>query len=89
MVSDADGTMVTIDKVLTRATIDAANRLRDAGRHVAPGVAVLDTRYLPEDAARLSLDLFGRRGVSPCPFADTRWVVTDIGDDDAPADVAA
>ena len=89
MVSDVDGTMMTTDKVSTRATIDAAGRLRDAGRHLAPCDAVPETRCVPEDAARLSLDLLGRRGVSPCPFADTRRVITDIGADDEPADVAA
>jgi hypothetical protein len=89
MVSDVGGTMMTTDKVSTRATIDAAGRLRDAGRHLAPGDAVPETRCVPDDAARLSLDLLGRRGVSPCPFANTRRVITDIGDDNEPADVAA
>ncbi|MBW4025382.1 MAG: hypothetical protein HIU92_20015 [Proteobacteria bacterium] len=81
--------MMTTDKVSTRATIDAAGRLRDAGRHLAPGEAVPETRCVPDDAARLSLDLLERRGVSPCPFANTRRVISDIGDDDEPADVAA
>ena len=35
VVSDVDGTMVTREKVLTPATIEAARRLREAGIHLA------------------------------------------------------
>ncbi len=35
VVSDVDGTLVTRDKTLTPATVDAASRLRDAGIHLA------------------------------------------------------
>ena len=35
VVSDVDGTLVTKDKLLTKATVDAVHRLRDAGIHVA------------------------------------------------------
>ena len=37
VVSDVDGTMVTTDKSLLPATIAAAQRLREAGIHLALG----------------------------------------------------
>jgi len=110
VVSDVDGTMVTTDKVLTPATIDAAHRLRAAGIHLAlvssrpprgmafltmdlglsgpldgfnggtilaPDGAVIEERFVPEEAVRASLALFKMRGVFPWLFADNQWIVTD------------
>jgi Cof subfamily protein (haloacid dehalogenase superfamily) len=110
VVSDVDGTMVTTDKVLAPATIDAAHRLRAAGIHLAlvssrpprgmafltmdlgltgplggfnggtilaPDGAVIEERFVPEDAVRTSLTLFRKRGVFPWLFADNQWIITD------------
>jgi Cof subfamily protein (haloacid dehalogenase superfamily) len=110
VVSDVDGTMVTTDKVLTSATIDAAQRLRAAGVHLAlvssrpprgmafltrelglsgplggfnggtilaPDGAVIEERFVPEEAVRASLALFELRGVFPWLFADNQWIITD------------
>ena len=52
VVSDVDGTMVTAEKVLTKATIDAAHRLRDAGIHLA-----LASSRPPRGMAFLGMDL--------------------------------
>ena len=52
VVSDVDGTMVTGDKVLTKATIDAAHRLRAAGIHLA-----LVSSRPPRGMAFLTMDL--------------------------------
>ena len=52
VVSDVDGTMVTTDKVLTPATIDAAHRLRQAGIHLA-----LVSSRPPRGMAFLTMDL--------------------------------
>ena len=52
VVSDVDGTMVTSEKVLTRATIDAAHRLRDAGVPLA-----LVSSRPPRGMAFLTMDL--------------------------------
>ncbi len=52
VVSDVDGTMVTTDKVLTPATIDAAHRLRQAGVHLA-----LVSSRPPRGMAFLTMDL--------------------------------
>ena len=52
VVSDVAGTMVTAEKVLTKATIDAAHRLRDAGIHLA-----LASSRPPRGMAFLTMDL--------------------------------
>ena len=52
VVSDVDGTMVTGEKVLTKATIDAAHRLRDAGVPLA-----LVSSRPPRGMAFLTMDL--------------------------------
>ncbi len=52
VVSDVDGTMVTTDKVLTPATIDAAHQLRQAGIHLA-----LVSSRPPRGMAFLTMDL--------------------------------
>lgn len=110
VVSDVDGTMVTTDKVLTPATVDAAHRLRQAGVHLAlvssrpprgmafltmdlglsgplggfnggtilgPDGAVIEERFVPEEAVRTSLALFKQRGVFPWLFADNQWIIDD------------
>ncbi len=114
VVSDVDGTMVTSEKRLTRATIEAARRLREAGVHLAlvssrpprgmafltmdlgltgplggfngatilaPDGAVIEERFVPEDAVRSSLALFAQRGVSPWLFADNQWLIKDLAGD--------
>ncbi len=52
VVSDVDGTMVTSEKQLTRATMDAAHRLRQAGVHLA-----LVSSRPPRGMAFLTMDL--------------------------------
>jgi Cof subfamily protein (haloacid dehalogenase superfamily) len=52
VVSDVDGTMVTRDKLLSPATIDAAHRLRQAGVHLA-----LVSSRPPRGMAFLTMDL--------------------------------
>ncbi len=52
VVSDVDGTMVTAEKVLTKATIDAAHRLREAGIPLA-----LVSSRPPRGMAFLTMDL--------------------------------
>lgn len=52
VVSDVDGTMVTSEKVLTRATVEAAHRLRDAGVPLA-----LVSSRPPRGIAFLTMDL--------------------------------
>ena len=114
VVSDVDGTMVTSEKRLSKATVDAAHRLREAGVHLAlvssrpprgmafltmelgltgplggfngatilaPDGAVIEERFVPEDAVRTSIALFEQRGVSPWLFADNQWLIRDLGAD--------
>ncbi len=117
VVSDVDGTMVTTDKVLTPATIQAAHRLRDAGVPLAlvssrpprgmgfiqselgltgplggfnggtilsADGAVIEERFVPEQAARISLAYLAEHGVSAWVFADGQWLIKDLHGDYVP-----
>lgn len=110
VVSDVDGTLVTREKLLTPATIQAARDLREAGVHLAlvssrpprgmafltmdlgltgplagfnggtilaPDGAVIEERFVPEQAVRDTLALFERRGVQAWLFADNEWLIKD------------
>ena len=48
---------------------------------LAPDGAVIEERFVPEQAVRTSLDLFAERGVSPWLFADNQWLIKDYAGD--------
>ena len=117
LVSDVDGTMVTTDKVLTPATVQAAHRLRDAGIPLAlvssrpprgmgfiqselgltgplggfnggailsADGALIEERFVPEQAARMSLAFLAEHGVSAWVFAENQWLIKDPDGDYVP-----
>ena len=49
----------------------------NGGTILAPDGAVIEERFVPEDAVRTSLALFKDRGVFPWLFADNQWIITD------------
>ncbi len=59
----------------------------NGGTILAPDGSVIEERFVPEDAVRISLDLFARRGVFPWLFADNQWIVNDPNGDYVPKEL--
>jgi Cof subfamily protein (haloacid dehalogenase superfamily) len=56
----------------------------NGGTILAPDGAVIEERFVPEDAVRTSLALFEQRGVYPWLFADNQWIIKDLDGDYVP-----
>jgi Cof subfamily protein (haloacid dehalogenase superfamily) len=56
----------------------------NGGTILAPDGAVIEERFVPEDAVRASLALFEQRGVYPWLFADNQWIIKDLEGDYVP-----
>ena len=56
----------------------------NGGTILAPDGAVIEERFVPEEAVRTSLALFARRGVYPWLFADNQWIIKDLTGDYVP-----
>jgi len=111
VISDVDGTLVTSDKRLTPASIEAVAKLRargigftivssrppiglkhliaplaidlpvgafNGGMIVAPDLAVIEQRLIPEAAARASLGVLAGFGVEPWLYTADQWIVRSL-----------
>ncbi len=56
----------------------------NGGTILAPDGAVIEERFVPEQAVRTSLDLLARHGVSAWLFADNQWIIKDPDGDYVP-----
>jgi Cof subfamily protein (haloacid dehalogenase superfamily) len=57
--------------------IDTPMGAFNGGTIVAPDLTVIEARVVPEDAARISCELFAKRGVDSWVFADGEWLLTN------------
>ena len=56
----------------------------NGGTILAPNGAVIEERFVPEAAARITLDYLARRGVGAWLFADNQWIIKDPAGDYVP-----
>ena len=56
----------------------------NGGIILGPDGAVIEERFVPEQAVRISLDLFAQRGIHAWVFADNEWFIKDLADDYIP-----
>lgn len=56
----------------------------NGGTVLGPDGAVIEERLVPEAAARMAIELFGRRGVGTWLFADGQWIIRDPDGDYVP-----
>jgi Cof subfamily protein (haloacid dehalogenase superfamily) len=47
----------------------------NGGTILGPDGSLIDERFVPEDAVRITLALFEKRGVFPWLFADNQWII--------------